>query len=146
MFRTVALEQILHNEIPISKAIGVRVASYDGTSLALSAPLAPNTNRHGTVFAGSLYSLAVLCGWGLLDLKLAEAKLHKHIVIQESSIRYLHPVGHGLHAECRLDNDAFQHFLRILKKHGRARLSLDVTISQDNRPAVEFSGRYVVHG
>jgi len=141
-----ALERILHIEIPISKEMGVRVASYDGTSLSLAAPLAPNINRHGTAFAGSLYSLAVLCGWGLLDLKLAEAKLHKHIVIQESSIRYLHPVEHDLVAECRFDNDAFKHFLRTLNKHGRARLSLDVTISQDNLPAVEFSGRYVVHG
>jgi thioesterase domain-containing protein len=146
MHRTAALEQILHNEIPISKAMGIRVANFDGASLSLSAPLEPNTNRHGTAFAGSLYSLAVLCGWGLLDLKLAEAKLHKHIVIQESSIRYLHPVEHGLYAECRLDNDAFKRFLRTLKKHDRARLSLDVTISEDNLPAVEFSGRYVVHG
>lgn len=141
-----ALEHILHNEIPISKAMGVRVAGYDGTSLDLAAPLAPNINHKSTAFGGSLYSLAVLCGWGLLHLKLAEAKLHKHIVIQESSIRYLHPVGQDLHAECRLDDTAFKHFLRTLNKHGRARLSLAVTITHGNRPAVEFSGRYVVHG
>ncbi len=146
MIRAAALEQILHNEIPISRAMGIRVAGYDGASLKLDAPLAPNINHKSTAFGGSLYSLAVLCGWGLLHLKLAEARLHKHIVIQESSIRYLHPVEHDLHAECRLDEDAFRKFLRTLKKHGRARISLDAVITQDNRPAVEFSGRYVVHG
>jgi thioesterase domain-containing protein len=126
--------------------MGIRVAHFDGASLILDAPLDPNLNHKSTAFGGSLYSIAVLCGWGLLHLKLAEARLHKHIVIQESNIRYLHPVVQDLHAECRLDDAAFKHFLRTLERHGRARLSLDVIISQGNRPAVEFSGRYVVHG
>lgn len=146
MHRAAALEQVLHNEIPISKAMGIRVTNYDGASLSLDAPLAPNTNHKSTAFGGSLYSLAVLCGWGLLHLRLADARMHKHIVIQESNIRYLHPVEQDLHAECRLDDAAFKQFLRTLEKHGRARLSLDVIVTQDNQPAVEFTGRYVVHG
>ena len=141
-----ALEQLLHSEIPISRAMGIRVTHYDGANLTLDAPLEPNFNHKSTAFGGSLYSLAVLCGWGLLHLKLAEVKLHRHIVIQESNIRYLHPVVQDLHAECRLDDTAFKRFLRTLDKHGRARLSLDVVISQGNRHAVEFSGLYVVHG
>jgi thioesterase domain-containing protein len=146
MIRAAALEQILHNEIPISRALGIRLAGYDGASLSLYAPLEPNLNHKSTAFGGSLYSLAVLCGWGLLHLKLAEARLHKPIVIQESSIRYLHPVEHDMHAECSLGDAAFNKFLRTLEKHGRARISLDVVITQDNCPAVEFTGRYVVHG
>lgn len=140
------LERTLHGEIPISQAMGVSVAGYDGTTLKLSAPLAPNINHKCTAFGGSLYALAVLCGWGMVHLKLAEAGLHKHIVIQESSIRYLLPVDHDMQAECRLDGGALQPFLRTLAKHGRARLSLDVVITHNNQPAVEFSGRYVVHG
>jgi thioesterase domain-containing protein len=126
--------------------MGMRVTYYDGTSLKLDAPLAPNTNHKSTAFGGSLYSIAVLCGWGLLHLKLADARMHKHIVIQESRIRHLHPVVHDLHAECRLDDAAFKHFFQTLNKRGRARISLDVVIADDNRTAVEFSGRYVVHG
>ena len=141
-----ALERTLHGEIPISHAMGVRVAGYDGTTLKLSAPLAPNINHKCTAFGGSLYALAVLCGWGMLHLKLAEAGLHKHIVIQESNIRYLLPVDQDMQAECRLDEAALQPFLRTLARHGRARLSLDVVIRHNNQPAVEFSGRYVVHG
>ncbi len=146
MYRTAALELVLHTEIPISKAMGVRVHGYDGSSVGLAAPLAPNTNHKSTAFGGSLYSLAVLCGWGLLHLKLAETKLHKHIVIQDGSIRYLHQVEQALHAECRLDDAAFKRMVDTLHRHGRARISLDVTITQDDRPAVEFSGRCVVHG
>lgn len=146
MTPAMALEHTLHDEIPLSLAMGIRVAGYDGTSLQLTAPLAPNINHKCTAFGGSLYSLAVLCGWGMLHLKLAEAGLRKHIVIQESNIRYLLPVAQEMRAECRLGDTAYQHFLRTLKKHGRARLSLDVVITDDQQPAIEFSGRYVVHG
>ena len=144
MRRTEALQEILHSEIPISRAMGIRVAGYDGASLTLDAPLAPNTNHKDTAFGGSLYSLAVLSGWGLLHLRLAEVRLHKLIVIQESTIRYLHPVEHDLHAVCRLDDAAFDRFLHTLNKYGRARISLAAVITHDNLNAVEFSGRYVV--
>jgi thioesterase domain-containing protein len=141
-----ALEHTLHDEIPISLAMGIRVANYDGVSLKLAAPLAPNLNHKCTAFGGSLYSLVVLCGWGLLHIKLAEMGLKKHIVIQEGNIRYLLPVDQDMLAECRLDDAAMQNFLRTLEKHGRARLSLDVLIKSDGQHAVEFSGRYVVYG
>ncbi len=140
------LERTLHDEIPLSQAMGVSVTDYDGTSLKLSAPLATNINHKSTAFGGSLYSLAVLCGWGMLHLKLAEAALHKHIVIQESNIRYLRPVAQDMQAECNLDDETLNKFLRTLNKHDRARLSLDVIIHNQGQPAVEFTGRYVVHG
>jgi thioesterase domain-containing protein len=140
------LEYLLHSEIPLSQAMGIRVAGYDGRCLRLAAPLAPNINHKLTAFGGSLYSLAVLCGWGLLHLKLAEAGLHKHIVIQEGNIRYLRPVNREMLAECSVDEADLSRFLRILEKHDRARLALDVVIHHQGQPAVEFSGRYVVHG
>lgn len=140
------LERTLHDEIPLSQAMGVRVIAYDGASLKLTAPLAPNINHKSTAFGGSLYSLAVLCGWGMVHLKLAEAALHKHIVIQESNIRYIRPVDQDMQAECNLDDETLNKFLRTLDRHDRARLSLDVVIHNQGQPAVEFSGRYVVHG
>lgn len=141
-----ALERTLHDEIPLSNAMGIRVTHYDGTCLQLTAPLTPNINHKCTAFGGSLYSLAVLCGWGMLHIKLGEAGLHKHIVIQEADIRYLLPIDRDMHAECNLESTAFKRFLRTLQKHGRARLSLQVVIKHNDLPAVEFSGRYVVHG
>ncbi|MFA5826100.1 MAG: thioesterase domain-containing protein [Gallionellaceae bacterium] len=140
------LEQTLHREIPISLEMGITVSAYDGKQLRLAAPLAPNINHKCTAFGGSLYSLAVLCGWGLLHLKLEEAGLHKHIVIQEADIRYLLPVDQNMQAECTLDEAAFRRFMRMLEKHDRSRLALDVVITHHNQPAVEFAGRYVVHG
>lgn len=140
------LERTLHGEIPLSQAMGIRVAGYDGRCLRLAAPLAPNINHKHTAFGGSLYSLAVLCGWGLLHIKLVEAGLNKHIVIQESSIRYLRPLNQEMLAECCVDEAELDRFLRTLEKHDRARISLAVAILPGAQPAVEFSGRYVVHG
>ena len=140
------LEALLRSEIPLAQAMGVQVAGYDGQCLRLAAPLAPNINHKSTAFGGSLYTLAVLCGWGMLHLKLAEAGLDKHIVIQEGAIRYLRPVADDLLAECRIDPEQLAHFMRTLAKHGRARLALDVSLRTEGQPAVEFAGRYVVHG
>lgn len=140
-----ALERTLHDEIPLTRAMDLRVASYDHNCLRLSAPLAANINHKSTAFGGSLYSLAVLCGWGMVHLKLAEAGLHKHIVIQDANIRYLLPVEGEMQADCCLDEVALQNFMHALKKHGRARLELKVAIQHNGQNAVEFSGRYVVH-
>ena len=139
------LEHTLHSEIPLSQAMGIRVANYDGASLCLTAPLAPNINHKSTAFGGSLYSLAVLCGWGLLHIKLAEMGFKKHIVIQAGHIRYLLPVDADMQAECRLDESAFDRFTQTLKRHDRARLALNASILQNGRTAVVFTGSYVVH-
>jgi len=125
--------------------MGIRVTTYDGNHLGLSAPITPNLNHKCTAFGGSLYSLCILCGWGLLHLKLTEAGLHRHIVIQQADIDYLLPVTEDMEAECTLDDAALQRCLIMLNKHGRTRLRLEVIITRNKQPAVKFAGRYVVH-
>jgi len=145
MTAATALEDTLHYKIPISLAMGIRVANYDGQIWKLAAPLVPNINHKSTAFAGSLYSLAVLCECGMLHLKLSEAGLHKHIVIRESNIRCWPPVGQNILAECCLDDAIFNNLLRTLGNHCCVRLALDVVIKHNGHPAAEFSGRYAVH-
>ena len=49
----------IHDEIPLSRALGIQLHSWDGRSLLLSAPLEPNRNHQGTGFGGSIYCAAV---------------------------------------------------------------------------------------
>src|SRR5690606_6825838 len=63
-----ALERELLAEIPLARAMQLSVAAYDGATLALAAPLAPNGNDKGCAFGGSLASLMTLAGWGLAHL------------------------------------------------------------------------------
>ena len=47
--------------------------AFESHRLTVEAELAPNVNVHGTAFAGSLYAIAALSGWGLVHLELARA-------------------------------------------------------------------------
>ena len=65
-------EAFFYEQIPLTRAMGVRVESYDGQQLVLTAPLALNHNHLGTAFGGSLSALATLAGYGLLWLDLGD--------------------------------------------------------------------------
>ena len=47
------IEQFFYTKIPLTAAMGVRVESYDGETLVLTAPVDANHNHLGTAFGGS---------------------------------------------------------------------------------------------
>lgn len=143
--RAYELQEVLHHEIPLSQQMGLTVHFYDGACLALRAPLAPNVNHKATAFAGSLTAVATLTGWGTTWLMLHEHSLRGTIVIQESTTRYLLPVGNDFIATCRVPaaHEA-ERFLSGLQRRGKARLALKVDILDgDGQVAVAFTGNYV---
>lgn len=136
------IQELLHDKIPITRAMGVRVVEYDGRRLVLSAPLDANVNHLGTAFGGSLNALAVLSGYGLLWLELGDDECH--IVIRDSSISYERPVRGELRATCTLpDAEALAEFKRTFRQRGRARITLSATIEDEGATAVRFSGTFV---
>ena len=140
-----SLQVALAAEIPISRALGLTVAGYADRILTLAAPLAPNINHKDTAFAGSLNAVLTLAGWSMLWLVARRAAVPAKVVIQDSTIRYLHPVAHDFAAACRLpDSTEIDRFLLMLRKKGRARMQLAAEIREEGRQAVAFSGRYVV--
>ena len=139
------LEETFHSKIPITRQLGVRVLSYDGSTLVLGAPLEPNVNDKGTAFGGSLFSLLVLSGWGLIHLRLREEGLTGDIMIHESTINYSLPITDSWEVHCRLpEADQYAHFLASLHSRGRARLALEAQIMSGSRVAVSFRGSYAV--
>ena len=135
-------EQFLHEQIPITRAMGVRVESFDAQRLVLAAPLEANHNHLGTAFGGSLSAIATLAGYALLWLELGDRSAH--IVVRESSIQYNHPVTGDIRAVCaRLNPDVLADFKRRFEKVGKARLSLKVAIEHGERECVTFTGTYV---
>jgi len=144
-----ALEQVLHQDIPLTRDMGVKVLSWQDHQLRLHLPLAPNINHKSTLFGGSLYCGAVLAGWGWLYLRLAEAGISDgHIVIQEGQISYPLPVRDDAVAICDApDAAAWDRFITTYQRRGRARLTLPTHIcTQDSDlQAVRFVGQFVVH-
>lgn len=136
------IQELLHDKIPITRAVGVKVEEYDGRRLILSAPLAANVNHLGTAFGGSLNTLAVLSGYGLLWLELRDDE--SHIVIRESSISYERPVRGDLRATCALpEAGVLAEFKRTFQQKGRARIELAATIEGQGVTAVRFRGTFV---
>ena len=142
MSRARQIQDLLHDKIPITRAMGVQVEDYDGGRLVLSAPLAANVNHLGTAFGGSLNALAVLSGYGLLWLELDNADCH--IVIRDSSISYERPVRGELRAVCVLpEAAALAAFKQTFQQRGKARITLAATIESDGITAVRFQGTFV---
>jgi len=143
------LETVLHQDIPLTRDMGLKVLSWDKHQLRLHLPLAPNVNHKSTLFGGSLYCGAVLAGWGWLHLRLQEAGINDgHIVIQEGQISYPLPVKADAVAICDgADQASWDRFVKMYQRRGRARLTLDTRIVAPDSaaPAVEFVGQYVVH-
>lgn len=142
---TDALLRALHDDLPITRHLGIRVASASLESVALVAPLAPNRNHRGTAFAGSVNALATLAGWSWLWLFIRAERLAAQAVIQDSAIRYTRPIGSDFTATTAVPSAAaIARLLAALGKSGRGRIALEVSVADDSGPAAQFSGRYVL--
>jgi thioesterase domain-containing protein len=138
------LETIWHREIPISAAMGIHVDDYDGGRLVVRAALSPNVNVHGTAFAGSLYAIAALCGWGITWLTLRKRALDAHIVIANGHIEYHRPVGDPIVASCLLDTSMHGAAFDKLVGTGKTRFPLVCRIGTGEAPDATFDGDYAV--
>ncbi len=140
------LQDVLHSEIPLTKHIGLTVVEHTDLSLTLSAPLENNINHKCTAFGGSIYSVSVLSGWGLIYLLLKKYNLPGHIVIQESNTKFIKPVNTDITAKCSFSSTKQRDkFINMYKRKGVARIKLISDISCNNENSVIFNGTYVVH-
>jgi len=140
------LQSVLHNEIPITRAMEISVAHCDALKIELNAPLAPNINHKCTAFGGSLYSIAVLCGWSFVYHQMKLNNLSGHIVIQHSEVNYRHPVDGTINAVCEMiDEKTLSRFIKTYQRKERARIKLQVKILFAGEKALDFYGHYVVH-
>lgn len=141
------LQQVLNQEIPITQALQIKVASWQEHKLSLSFPLAPNVNHMSTAFGGSLYCGAVMAGWGWMHLRLKELGIDDgHIVIQEGQISYPHPVLGDAEVICYPPTaEAWAKFERVFKRHKKGRLALNSVIFYEGKEAVIFNGQFVVY-
>jgi thioesterase domain-containing protein len=140
------LEATWRSESPLAAALDIRVTEFRDHVLRVRAPLPPNRNIHGTAFAGSLFSVCVLTGWGAVWLALRERGLTGDIVVADSRIRYRRAVAGEILCCCSTNARALDESLEQLGASGRANIPLVCTVDVDGRHAVTFEGSYVVLG
>jgi thioesterase domain-containing protein len=97
-FQLRRLQNLVHEHIPMARAMRARVVARDQRGLHIEAPLEPNANHHGTFFGGGAAALGVLAGWGMAHLTALAAGLDADIVIQRTAVRYLVPAPGALRA------------------------------------------------
>ena len=140
-----AFERELLADIPLARAIELRVADWNGDRLRMSAPLPPNINDKGCAFGGSLASVMTLAGWGLIVLKLRSLGRKCDIFVQDSTIRYLAPVWTDFAAEASLaDGESWESFIALLDERGRSRMRVVCRVPlAAGGEAVTFEARFV---
>jgi thioesterase domain-containing protein len=137
------LQAIWYQQIPLSKAMDMRIVDFADNTLTCCASLAPNVNVHGTAFAGSLYAVQALTGWGMMHLQLQLHELDASIVIANGQIDYAKPVAEEIVVSCSFACQ--EAAMDTLKKSGKGRFQLTSEVHlSDGSSAGSFSGLYAV--
>ncbi|WP_371186902.1 YiiD C-terminal domain-containing protein [Thalassotalea maritima] len=135
-----ALEQIWHQTIPVSAFMNIQPVSLVADQLTVCASREANVNLHNTMFAGSIYTLATLTGWGRAYLLLTAAGLQGDIVLADANMRYHKP----LQGQPLAQTVAVQGDVAALDLGRRARLSIDVKVKDGDLTVASFTGKYVI--
>jgi len=138
----IELQKIWHQTIPLSKAMNIEVAFADHHNLSLSCDEDFNKNLHNTMFAGSIYTLATLTGWGWLHLQMKAEGVKGDIVLADGSIRYLAPVKGSAIASTKAELASGK--LTVLNKRKKAKFTIEVNVYSGDKCCASFKGIYVV--
>jgi thioesterase domain-containing protein len=139
------LVQFMRDEIPMARAMDIRLGNCDEHHLQLLAPLAPNVNDKGSAFGGSLVSVMTLNGWALVELALRQRGEDCDLFVAESAVHYLSPVLLDFSSDARLTPQSdWATFFRTLDARGRARIEVTCLIpGEQNKPAATLCARFV---
>ncbi len=138
------LTSYIHEHIPLTAHLGAVVEKYDGNEIEISAPLEPNLNHRNTAFGGSISAVGILSGWALLYIKLKEISLKTRLVIQHSSLDFIEPIDGAFKAICTMpESSEWERFIKTLKRHGKARITVESKIENSNNHVGNHSGTYV---
>ena len=136
-----ALEQKIRGAIPLSGAMQFSIKMLSLDEIRVTAPLEPNINIHGTGFAGSIYSVAVLTGWALCTHVMDELEMDGDLVVAQAEIFYRAPVTSTL--ECRCSASAAQrtNFALGFTDSGKGKMVLEVEVG--DRPHAVLQAVYM---
>jgi len=137
-----SLQDIWHLTIPLSKAMNIQISHYDGKQLITHCDGDFNKNLHNTMFAGSIYTLATLSGWGWVYLQLQRLQLKGDIVLAKADIEYHAPIkGIGY---AKVTVDSVEGDFNRLNQGRNARINLTAHLYSGDNIAATFTGSYAV--
>ncbi|MPW30263.1 GNAT family N-acetyltransferase [Agarivorans sp. B2Z047] len=136
------LQQMFNQQIPLSEKMGVRLHQYTGNELTTKLPIAGNGNPHSTMFAGSIYSQAVLSGWGMIWLMLEEHGFAGDIVLAKGEIKHRKAIDQD--ALAKVKKSQMKGSLLPLIEGKKCKMTVTVQVCHNKEVAAEFKGFYVI--
>ena len=141
------LQVLWHKTIPLSQAMGLQISYYDSSQLVTHCDEDFNQNLHHTMFAGSIYTLATLTGWGWVYLAMkekqqAQANVDGDIVLAEANIRYHAPIK-GLAYGQVVKKDVSGQFDNLAQGK-KVRIKLSAHVFCGDNIAATFTGSYFI--
>jgi thioesterase domain-containing protein len=141
------LQAYLFKHIPLSQAMSIEVREASPEAVILSAPLGPNVNHQGTVFAGSASAVGLLSAWALLFVRLQSAGLQNPGVVANNTMTYYRPItGLFTATAAMIDTTAWQRFTATLKQNNRAKITLTSVLHCKGELVAELTGEFVALG
>jgi len=134
------LQQKIKTGIPLSEAMQFNIAELTENSILVQAPLAPNINVHGTGFAGSIYSVAVLSGWALCTHIMDMRGMKGDLVVASAEIKYRAPVKGQIVCRSEVSETHSAEFYDNFRDRGKGRLCLTVEVG--DAPEAVLEGVY----
>ncbi|MBV35228.1 MAG: thioesterase [Rickettsiales bacterium] len=141
------LESLVHQEIPITQALDIRIKELTESSIRVMAPFEANKNIHNTAFAGSIYTVATIAGWSLVTSLALQRNLEGSVVLAKANIQYKKPINGDIVAECRVESDdLIDSFVASFKRKNRARIELEINLVEDGIIKAILSANFALVG
>ncbi|HCE39931.1 MAG: hypothetical protein CL543_10050 [Alcanivorax sp.] len=146
-----ALAERVRAAIPLTRHLAFRYTGFDGDSVTLTAPLAPNHNDKGTFFAGSQVALLTLAGWSCTTL-IAEAVIAGtdqpgravDVVAVDGGQQYRLPLEADITVTASPAPDQRDRFAERLSRRGKATLKVHARATNPAGDTVcEYQGLYL---
>lgn len=136
------LQELWQYQIPISDKMGIKISQYTGYRFEVSALINANLNPSEFMFAGSIFTMATLAGWGFIWMLIKERKLEADIVLVDSHIRYVSPVKERPRAVVSIETLSGD-FDRLAAGR-KGRVIVEVNVYSGETLASTFTGTYIL--
>jgi thioesterase domain-containing protein len=119
----------LEKAIKIIEKMGMRILDFQKQSVKIMLPKEPNVNHIGTVYAGSLFSLADFAG-GVLFFSAYDLRKY-YPLLKEVTITFKRPATTDITVEASMTHEQAEGIKKIADETGKADWTLDLELKDE---------------
>ena len=123
------LVSYLEKAIKIIEKMGMRILDFKKQSVKIMLPKEPNVNHIGTVYAGSLFSLADFAG-GVLFYSAFDIRKY-YPLLKEVTITFKRPATTDITVEASMTPEQAEGIKKIADETGKADWALDLELKDE---------------